>query len=441
MTTYFNSVKPIEFVTSSSKNPIGFKWYDKNQVVLGKTMQEQLRFAVCYWHSFSWNGFDPFGYDGTFERPWHAPSLASDPMVAAKLKADAAFEFFSKLGAPYYCFHDRDVAPEGATPRESVNYLHQMVDVLARKQQDTGIKLLWGTANLFSHRRFMSGAATNPDPEIFALAALQVKEAMDATLKLGGANYVLWGGREGYETLLNTRVGQELDQLGRFMNMVVEHKHKIGFQGTILIEPKPREPTKHQYDYDVATVYGFLSRYGLEKDIKVNIEGNHATLAGHSFEHEIATALDLGIFGSIDMNRGDMQCQWDTDQFPNSIPETALAMYLILQGGGFKDGGINFDAKVRRQSIEPDDMFIGHIGAMDVCARALLIAEKMINDGRVAKLVQERYAGWQGDLGQQIMGKSSSLDSLSARAMERNVDTRPVSGRQELLENLLNEAI
>ena len=362
-------------------------------------------------------------------------------MAAAKLKADAAFEFFSKLGAPYYCFHDRDVAPEGATPRESVNYLHEMVDVLARKQQDTGVKLLWGTANLFSHRRFMSGAATNPDPEIFALAALQVKEAMDATLKLGGANYVLWGGREGYETLLNTRVGQELDQLGRFMNMVVEHKHKIGFKGTILIEPKPREPTKHQYDYDVATVYGFLCRYGLEKEIKVNIEGNHATLAGHSFEHEIATALDLGIFGSIDMNRGDMQCQWDTDQFPNSIPETALAMYLILQGGGFKDGGINFDAKVRRQSIEPDDMFIGHIGAMDVCARALLIAEKMINDGRVANLVAERYAGWQGDLGHQIMGSSSSLESLAARALERNVDTRPVSGRQELLENLLNEAI
>ena len=408
---------------------------------MGKSMQDQLRFAVCYWHSFSWNGFDPFGYDGTFERPWHSAAAAADPMAAALQKADAAFEFFSKLGAPFYCFHDRDVAPEGATPRESVNILRQMVEVLAQKQQDSGVQLLWGTANLFSHRRFMSGAATNPDPEIFALAALQVKEAMDATLKLGGANYVLWGGREGYETLLNTRVGQELDQLGRFMNMVVEHKHKIGFKGTILIEPKPREPTKHQYDYDVATVYGFLCRYGLEKEIKVNIEGNHATLAGHSFEHEIATALDLGIFGSIDMNRGDMQCQWDTDQFPNNIPETALAMYLILQGGGFKGGGINFDAKVRRQSFEPDDMFIGHIGAMDVCARALLIAEKMINDGRVAQLVQERYVGWQGELGQQIMGASSSLDALAARALERNVDTRPVSGRQELLENLLNEAI
>ncbi len=439
--SYFNSINSIKYKNNSSKNPLTFKWYDKNKLVLGKTMQEQLRFAVCYWHSFSWNGFDPFGYDGTFERPWQQAIATADPMVAARLKADAAFEFFDKLGAPYYCFHDRDVAPEGATPRESVNHLHAMVDVLARKQQDTGIKLLWGTANLFSHRRFMSGAATNPDPEIFALAALQVKEAMDATLKLGGENYVLWGGREGYETLLNTRVGQEMDQLGRFLNMVVEYKHKIGFKGSILIEPKPREPTKHQYDYDVATVYGFLERHGLVKEVKVNIEANHATLAGHSFEHEIATAIDLGIFGSIDMNRGDMQCQWDTDQFPNSIPETALALYLILQGGGFKEGGINFDAKVRRQSFEPDDMFIGHIGAMDVCARGLLIAEKMINDGRVAKLVAERYAGWQGELGQQIMGKTSSLDGLAARALERNVDTKPVSGRQELLENLLNEAI
>ena len=404
-------------------------------------MQEQLRFAACYWHSFSWNGFDPFGYDGTFERPWQQAIATADPMAAARLKADAAFEFFSKLGAPYYCFHDRDVAPEGATPRDSVNHLHEMVDVLARKQQDTGVKLLWGTANLFSHRRFMSGAATNPDPEIFALAALQVKQAMDATLKLGGENYVLWGGREGYETLLNTRVGQEMDQLGRFLNLVVEYKHKIGFKGAILIEPKPREPTKHQYDYDVGTVYGFLERHGLVKEVKVNIEANHATLAGHSFEHEIATAIGLGIFGSVDMNRGDMQCQWDTDQFPNNIPETALALYLIMQGGGFKEGGINFDAKVRRQSFEPEDMFIGHIGAMDVCARSLLIAEKMINDGRVAQLVAQRYAGWQGELGQQIMGKTASLDGLAERALARNVDTRPASGRQELLENLLNEAI
>ena len=322
---------PFAMRAPNQKIPLAFKWYDRDRMVLGKRMEEHLRFAVCYWHSFCWNGFDPFGYDGTFERPWQH---MADPMAAARAKADSAFEFFQKLGAPYYCFHDRDVAPEGATPRESVSNLHAMVDVLAAKQQATGMKLLWGTANLFSHRRFMSGAATNPDPEIFAMGALQVKEAMDATLKLGGENYVLWGGREGYETLLNTNMGHELDQLGRFLNMVVDYKHKIGFKGAILLEPKPREPTKHQYDFDVATVYGFLLKHGLEKEIKVNIEGNHATLAGHSFEHEIATAIDLGIFGSIDMNRGDMQCQWDTDQFPNSIPETALCMYLILQLAG-----------------------------------------------------------------------------------------------------------
>jgi xylose isomerase len=362
-------------------------------------------------------------------------------MAAAKSKADVAFEFFAKLGAPYYCFHDRDVAPEGNTPRQSVANFHAMVDVLAKKQQDTGMKLLWGTANLFSHRRFMSGAATNPNPEIFALAALQVKEAMDATLKLGGANYVLWGGREGYETLLNTRMGQELDQMGRFLNMVVEYKHKIGFQGTILIEPKPREPSKHQYDFDTATVFGFLQKHGLEKEIKVNIEANHATLAGHSFEHEIATAVDLGIFGSIDMNRGDMQCQWDTDQFPNNIPETALAMYLILKGGGFTTGGVNFDSKVRRQSIDPEDMFHGHIGAMDVSARALVIADKMLQDDKLAQLQAARYAGWAQPFGQDILAGKMTLDAVAAQVLEKNTDTLPVSGRQEHLENLLNSYI
>ncbi len=438
MQTYFNAVDPIVFEGEQSKNPLAFKWYDRKRLVLGKPMAEHLRFAVCYWHSYCWNGFDPFGYDGTFERPWQH---ISEPMAAARAKADAAFEFFSKLGAPYYCFHDRDIAPEGASPRESVHNLHSMVEVMARKQQDTGMKLLWGTANLFSHRRFMAGAATNPDPEIFALAALQVKEAMDATLKLGGENYVLWGGREGYESLLNTQMGHELEQMGRFLNMVVEYKHKIGFKGAILIEPKPREPTKHQYDFDVATVYGFLLRHGLEKEIKVNIEANHATLAGHSFEHEIATAIDLNIFGSIDMNRGDMQCQWDTDQFPNSIAETALAMYLILQAGGFTTGGLNFDSKVRRQSIDPQDMFYGHVGAMDVSARALLIAEKMILDGRYAQALKDRYAGWQGAFGRELLAGQYSLDALAARVLASNTDTRPVSGKQEYLENLLNSFI
>ena len=433
--TYFHGVNPIRYEGPQSHNPLAFRWYDKDRMVLGKRMEEQLRFAVCYWHSFSWNGFDPFGYDGTFERPWQH---MADPMAAAHAKADAAFDFFSKLGAPYYCFHDRDVAPEGSSPRESANHLRAMVDVLAAKQEASGIRLLWGTANLFSHRRFMAGAATNPDPEIFALAALQVKEAMDATLKLGGANYVLWGGREGYETLLNTRMGQELDQMGRFLHMVVDYKHKIGFKGTILLEPKPREPSKHQYDFDVATVFGFLQKHGLEKEIRVNIEANHATLAGHSFEHEIASAIDLGIFGSIDMNRGDMQCQWDTDQFPNSIAETALALYLIMQAGGFTNGGLNFDSKVRRQSIDPQDMFYGHVGAMDVSARALLIAEQMLQDGKLAAHVDARYAGWQAPLGKQIMGGSLGLDTLAEQVLAANRDTAPVSGRQEYLENLLN---
>jgi xylose isomerase len=287
----------------------------------------------------------------------------------------------------------------------------------------------------------MSGASTNPDPEIFALGALQVKEAMDATLKLGGENYVLWGGREGYETLLNTQMGQELDQMGRFLNMVVDYKHKIGFKGAILLEPKPREPTKHQYDFDVATVYGFLLKHGLEKEVKVNIEANHATLAGHSFEHEIATSIDMGLFGSIDMNRGDMQCQWDTDQFPNSIPDTALALYLILQGGGFKTGGVNFDSKVRRQSIDPQDMFHGHIGGMDVTARALLIAEKMVLDGRMEQAIAARYAGWTAPQAQAILAGQVSLDSLAAQVLAAGVDPRPVSGRQEYMENLLNTFI
>jgi len=297
---------------------------------------------------------------------------------------------------------------------------------------------LWGTANLFSHRRFMSGAASNPDPALFAMAALQVRDAMDATLKLGGENYVLWGGREGYETLLNTRIGQELDQLGRFLNMVVEYKHKIGFKGAILIEPKPREPSKHQYDFDTASVYGFLVRYGLEKEVKVNLEANHATLSGHSFEHEIATAAALGILGSIDMNRGDPQLGWDTDQFPNNVPETAMALYTILQAGGLGSGGLNFDAKVRRQSIDAEDLFHGHIGGMDVCARALLIAEQMMLDDQLKAAVDARYAGWSAPAGQDILNGRVSLDKLADGVLQTNTDVAPVSGRQEYLENLVN---
>lgn len=434
MKSYFDGIEKIRYEGPESSNPLAFKYYDADRVVLGKRMEDQLRFAACYWHNFCWNGGDPFGGD-TFMRPWHH---MADEMDAALLKADVAFEFFSKLGAPFYCFHDRDVAPEGATPRESVDNLRRIVDVLARKQEETGMKLLWGTANMFSHRRFMSGASTNPDPEIFAMAALQVKEAMDATLKLGGANYVMWGGREGYETLINTDMKAELEQLGRFLTMAVDYKHKIGLKGPILIEPKPREPSKHQYDFDTATVYGFLKKYGLENEVKMNIEANHATLAGHSFEHEIATANALGLFGSIDMNRGDAQCGWDTDQFPNSIPDTTLAMYYILQGGGFTTGGVNFDAKVRRQSIDPVDLFYGHIGAMDVTARALLTAEKMILDGKFAQVTKDRYAGWQGEFGQKILAGKLGLDAVAQHVIDRNVDVQPRSGRQELTENLLN---
>jgi len=433
-TRYFASIQPISYDGPDSVNPLSFRHYDRNRIVLGKRMEDHLRFAACYWHNFVWTGLDPFG-GATFERPWFQ---GGTPMELARLKADAAFEFFSKLGVPYYCFHDRDVAPEGATPRESQENFKRIVDVLGEKQQATGLKLLWGTANLFSHRRFMSGAASNPDPEIFKMAALQVRDAMDATLKLGGENYVLWGGREGYETLLNTRLGQELDQLGRFLNLAVEYKHKIGFKGAILIEPKPREPSKHQYDFDTATVYGFLVRYGLEKEVKVNIEANHATLSGHSFEHEIATAGALGILGSLDMNRGDPQLGWDTDQFPNNVPETAMALYHVLQAGGLGSGGLNFDSKVRRQSIDAEDLFHGHIGGMDVCARALLMAEQMMLDGQLKAAVDARYAGWSTASGQDILAGRVSLGQLADSVLQSNTDVAPVSGRQEYLENLVN---
>ena len=435
MIDLFQEIDPIKYEGPQSTNPLAYHWYDENRMVMGKTMKEQMRFAVCYWHNFCWNGFDPFSHDGTLQRPWWK---IADPMESARAKADAAFSFMSKLGLPYYCFHDRDVAPEGATPRETINNLKAIVDLLGKKQSDTGIKLLWGTANAFSHRRFMSGAATNPNPEAYALAALQVREAMNATKTLGGANYVLWGGREGYETLLNTDLQQEGKQFGRFLQMVVEYKHKIGLPGFVMIEPKPREPSKHQYDFDVATVYGMLQQWGLEKEVKVNIEANHATLAGHSFEHEIATANALGIFGSLDMNRGDMQCGWDTDQFPNNVPDTALAMYYVLQGGGLTHGGLNFDAKARRQSLDPADMFHAHIGGVDVCARGLLIAEQIIKDGTFPKFVADRYAGWQLPWAQEVLAGKSSLDSVADHAYARNKDEPPISGGQEYLENLVN---
>jgi xylose isomerase len=432
MPSYFAEIEPIRFEGPESTRPLAYRWYDKDRLVLGKRMEDQLRFAVCYWHSFCGTGSDPFG-GATFDRPWQK----GEPMAAARLKAESAFDFVAKLGVPFYTFHDRDVAPEGGTPKESLRNLQEMVEVLAGHQARTGVKLLWGTANLFSHRRYMAGAATNPDPEIYALAAAQVKAAMDATLQLGGANYVLWGGREGYESLLNTDLAREQQQLGRFLSSVVEYKHKIGFRGAILVEPKPAEPSKHQYDFDVAALAAFLQRFGLEKEVKANIESNHATLAGHTFEHELATALAYGIFGSIDMNRGDLLLGWDTDQFPNDVQAIALALLPILEAGGFTTGGTNFDAKVRRQSIDAEDLFHAHVGGVDTCARALLAAERIIQDGGLRRAVEERYAGWRGPLGTEILAGGLGLEALSARVLERDRDVAPVSGRQERLENLV----
>jgi xylose isomerase len=360
-------------------------------------------------------------------------------MDAARLKAEVAFEMFAILGVPFFTFHDRDVAPEGRSLSESNRNVRTIAETFARRMEETGIGLLWGTANLFSNRRYMAGAATNPDPEVFAYAAAQVKTAIDVTHELRGANYVLWGGREGYETLLNTDMKRELDQAGRFLSMVVDYKHRIGFPGTILIEPKPQEPTKHQYDYDVATVFGFLQRFGLEKEVKVNIETGHAVLAGHSFEHEIATAVALGIFGSVDANRNDYQSGWDTDQFPNNVPETALAIYHILKGGGFTTGGFNFDAKLRRQSLDPEDLIAAHVGGIDVCARGLLAAAAMIEDGGLDRALAERYAGWDKPEAQALLG--GDLAAIAERVDREGIDPRPRSGRQERLENLVNRFV
>ena len=434
MSTIYSDIAPVRYEGPQSSNPLAFRWYDAKRVVLGKTLAEHLRPAVCYWHTFCWGGQDPFALGGNlFERPW----FSGEPMAAAQLKLDAAFDFFQRLGLPYWCFHDRDVAPEGATLAESNRNLDAVLERAARKMQDSGIQLLWGTANLFSAPRYMSGAATNPDPEVYAYAAAQVKHMLEWTKRLNGANYVLWGGREGYETLLNTDLKRELDHYGRFLAAVVEHKHRIGFKGTILIEPKPQEPTKHQYDYDSATVYGFLKRYGLENEVKVNIEVNHATLSGHSFEHEVATACALGIFGSIDANRGDEQLGWDTDQFPNNHVALVPALLEIIRAGGFSTGGMNFDAKVRRQSIDPVDQIEAHVGGMDTLARAFLCAAALYESGELERAVSVRYGDWQSELGQAIEA-GASLEKLATWVQQKNLSPQPRSGRQERLENLLN---
>ncbi|WP_336057571.1 xylose isomerase [Nitratireductor sp. CH_MIT9313-5] len=434
-TGFFGDIGPIKYEGPDSDNELAFRHYNPDEIVLGKRMEEHLRFAVCYWHNFVWPGNDPFGGQ-TFERPWFG-----ETMDLARLKADVAFEMFDILGAPFYTFHDHDVRPEGETYSESVKRLNEIADHFQGKMEAGGPKLLWGTANLFSNRRYMAGAATNPDPDVFAYAAATVKACMDVTKRLGGENYVLWGGREGYETLLNTDMGRELDQLGRFLSMVVDYKHKIGFEGAILVEPKPQEPTKHQYDFDVATVYGFLKRYGLENEVKVNIEQGHAILAGHSFEHELALAGALGILGSIDVNRNDYQSGWDTDQFPNNVPEVALAYYQILAHGGFTTGGTNFDAKLRRQSLDPVDLIAAHVGGMDVCARGLKAAAKMIEDGALSNPLDERYAGWNEPESKAMLKGERSLEEIAERVERENLNPQPRSGRQERLENIVNRYV
>jgi xylose isomerase len=434
-TGFFGDIARVKYEGPESTNPLAYRHYDPDEMVLGKRLEDHLRFAVAYWHSFTWPGGDPFGGQ-TFERPWFG-----DTMELAKHKADVAFEMFSALGTPYYCFHDADVRPEGDTLKESIARLDEIADYFAGKMEQTGTRLLWGTANLFSNRRYMAGAATNPDPDVFAYAAATVKSCVDVTKRLGGENYVLWGGREGYETLLNTDVSRELDQMGRFLSMVVDYKHRIGFKGAILIEPKPQEPTKHQYDFDVATVYGFLRRYGLENEVKVNIEQGHAILAGHSFEHELALANALGIFGSIDMNRNDYQSGWDTDQFPNNVPEMALAYYQILLAGGFTTGGTNFDAKLRRQSLDPEDLLVAHIGGIDCCARGLKAAARMIEDKALSGPLADRYAGWENTEAQAMLEGKRTLEDISARVLSQGIEPQPRSGRQEWLENVVNRYV
>ncbi len=439
-TGFFGDIGKIGYEGPDSANPLAFRFYDKDEVVMGKRLEDHLRFSVAYWHSFAWPGGDPFGGQ-TFDRPWFPKAGEADDMAKARLKADVAFEMFSLLGAPFYCFHDADVRPEGRNFAESAARLDEIADIFAARQAETGVKLLWGTANLFSHRRFMAGAATNPDPDVFAYAAATVKKCMDVTMRLGGQNYVLWGGREGYETLLNTDLGRERRQAGRFLSMVVDYKHRIGFAGTILIEPKPQEPTKHQYDYDVATVYGFLREFGLENEVKLNIEQGHAILAGHSFEHELALANALGVFGSIDMNRNDYQSGWDTDQFPNNVPEMALAYYEVLRAGGFSTGGTNFDAKLRRQSLDPQDLLIAHVGAFDCCARGLKAAARMIEDKALSGPLEARYAGWNGAEAQAVLSGQRTLEQVAERVVREGIEPEPRSGRQEYLENIVNRYV
>jgi len=432
MSHFFDFIEPIRYEGPQTKNPLAYRYYDAKREILGKPMEEHLRLAICMWHTFCWSGQDIFG-EATFDRPWLA---LLDPMKRAEAQLQAAFEFIEKLGLKYYTFHDRDVAPEGNNLQEFKTNLQIIAEKMAREMENKKIHLLWGTANLTNHRRYMAGAATNPDPEIFAYTVAQVKQTFDVTHQLKGENYVLWGGREGYDSLLNTDMKREQQQLGRFLSLLVDYKHKVGFKGTLLIEPKPCEPSKHQYDFDTATVYAFLQKFNLEKEFKVNIETNHATLAGHSFPHEVAYAIANGIFGSIDANQGDPQLGWDTDQFPMDVSDMTLALYFILQNGGFTTGGLNFDTKLRRQSIELEDMFHSHIGGADNLARALLMAAQLIENGQLQEFINQRYAGWDTEFGKELL-TTLDFEKISDLAFAKNLKPKLASGRQEMLENLV----
>lgn len=433
---YFPGISKINYEGPESDNPFAFRYYNEQQVVAGKTMKDHFRFAVAYWHAFCNENNDPFGV-GTRVFPWNK---SSDPMENAKYRLDMAFEFFSKLGNPYYCFHDRDLAPEGATIGESEKNLAHMVALAKQKQQETGVKLLWGTANLFSHVRYMNGAATNPDFDVVCHAGAQVKAALEATVELGGENYVFWGGREGYMHLFNTMMKREVDHLGAFLRAARDYGRKIGFKGVYLIEPKPMEPTKHQYDYDAATVIGFLREQDLMDDFKINIEANHVTLAGHSFAHDLTVASEAGLLGSIDANRGDYQNGWDTDYFPTDLYDAVETMMILLDQGGIAPGGLNFDAKLRRNSTDAEDLFHAHIGGMDNFARGLLIADKLREDALYKELRFGRYSSFDSGEGKKFEEGALSLEDLRNLAAEKG---EPVvrSGRQELLENLVNRYI
>ena len=437
MNEHFPDVPTIPFEGPQTDNPLAFRHYNAEEQVEGLAMKDHFRFAVAYWHTFRGTGQDPFGAP-TMLRPWEAPS---DSVDNAKRRAEAAFEFISKLGAPYYCFHDRDIAPEGDTLKETNANLDAVVETLERLQKETGVRLLWGTANLFSNPRFMHGAATSCNADTFAYAAAQVKKALEATLRLGGENYVFWGGREGYATLLNTDMKRELDHLGAFFHMAVDYAKKIGFTGQFLIEPKPMEPTKHQYDFDAAACIAFLKTYGLDKHFKLNIETNHATLAGHTMGHELETAAMHGLLGSIDANRGDTLLGWDTDQFPTDIYLTTEVMLIVLKHGGLAPGGFNFDAKVRRESFEPIDLFHAHVGAMDAFARGLKIAAAIRADGALDEMLTARYSSWDSGLGAQIEAGELGFEELETLMLEKGEPTANESGRQELFENIVNRFI